>query len=54
MQQEPPREPRNILPDFIIPAMALAFTIYYLTTITEVPWISQASAVFVGITSPPL
>jgi hypothetical protein len=48
MQQEPPREPRNILPDFIIPALALVFTIYYLTTITEVPWISQASAIVVG------
>ena len=48
MQQEPPREPRNILPDFIIPGLALAFTIYYLTTITEVPWTSQASAVLVG------
>jgi len=42
------REPaRNVLPDLIIPALAVAFAIYYLTTITEVPWISQASAVFV-------
>jgi len=41
-------EPRNILPDCIIPAMAVCFTIYYLTTITEVPWISQASAVVVS------
>ena len=48
MRHEPPQEPRNILPDFIIPALALAFTIYYLTTITEVPWISQASAIVVG------
>ena len=28
--------------------MALAFAIYYLTTITEVPWIAQASAVVVS------
>jgi len=28
--------------------MALAFTVYYLTTITEVPWISQASAIVVS------
>jgi len=48
MQQEPPREPRNVLPEFIIPALALGFTIYYLSTITEVPWTSQASAVLVG------
>jgi hypothetical protein len=39
---------RNILPDCIIPVAALVFTIYYLTTITEVPWISQASAIFVS------
>jgi hypothetical protein len=36
------------LPDCIIPALALIFTIYYLTTITEVPWISQASAIVVS------
>ena len=40
--------PRNVLPDLIIPAMALAFAIYYLTTIQEVPWIAQASAVVVS------
>ena len=40
--------PKNILPDLIIPTMALIFAIYYLTTITEVPWIAQASAVLVS------
>ena len=40
--------PRNVLPDLIIPALALAFAVYYLTTITEVPWIAQASAVVVS------
>lgn len=48
LQQDPQHKPRNILPDCIIPAIALIFTIYYLTTITEVPWISQASAVVVS------
>ncbi len=48
MPQDPPPPPRNILPDCIIPGLALAFTIYYLTTITEVPWTSQASAVVVS------
>ena len=48
MKQESSKQPRNILPDFIIPVLALGFTIYYLTTITEVPWISQASAILVG------
>lgn len=37
-----------MLPDLIIPVLALGFTAYYLTTITEVPWISQASAITVG------
>ncbi len=48
MPQDPPPPPRNILPDCIIPGLALAFTVYYLTTITEVPWTSQASAVVVS------
>ena len=40
--------PKNVLPDLIIPILALAFTVYYLTTITEVPWIAQASAITVS------
>ena len=48
MNLEPQQKPRNILPDCIIPALAFAFTVYYLTTITEVPWISQASAIVVS------
>jgi hypothetical protein len=48
LNNEPQQKPRNILPDCIIPALALAFTVYYLTTITEVPWISQASAIVVS------
>lgn len=41
--------PKNILPDLIIPVMSAAFAIYYLTTITSVPWIAQASAVLVSV-----
>lgn len=49
MAQDSPRKPpRNVLPDLVIPLLALGFTGYYLTTITEVPWISQASAVTVS------
>ena len=48
MDQQTEPQPRNILPDCIIPAMAVCFTVYYLTTITEVPWISQASAIVVS------
>ena len=43
-----PKAPKNVLPDLIIPVLALAFSVYYLTTITEVPWIAQASAVVVS------
>ena len=39
---------KNVLPDLIIPGLALAFTVYYLTTIIEVPWIAQASAITVS------
>jgi hypothetical protein len=42
------QEPKNVLPDLIIPILAFAFAVYYLTTITEVPWISQASAMIVS------
>ena len=48
MDQHTEPQPRNILPDCIIPAMAVCFTVYYLTTIIEVPWISQASAIVVS------
>ena len=48
MSEDPLEKPRNILPDCVIPALALGFTGYYLTTITEVPWISQASAIVVS------
>jgi hypothetical protein len=45
---DPKQRPRNVLPDLVIPLLALAFTGYYLTTITEVPWIAQASAIVVS------
>jgi hypothetical protein len=48
MPSAPDNAPRNVLPDLIIPLLAFGFTVYYLTTITEVPWIAQASAVFVS------
>ena len=48
MRKQTERPPRNVLPELIIPALALAFAIYYLTTITEVPWIAQASAMLVS------
>ncbi len=42
-------EPRNVLPDLVIPVLAVGFTAYYLSTITHVPWIAQASAVTVSV-----
>lgn len=48
MDSDRPSKPRNALPDLIIPILALVFTAYYLTTITEVPWIAQASAITVS------
>lgn len=45
---DPKQRRKNVLPDLIIPFVALAFTVYYLTTITEVPWIAQASAITVS------
>ena len=48
MNNDKSKQPKNVLPDLIIPILAFVFAIYYLTTITEVPWISQASAVTVS------
>jgi hypothetical protein len=48
MSEDSNSQPKNVLPDLIIPVMALVFTAYYLTTITEVPWIAQASAILVS------
>ena len=39
---------KNVLADLIIPVLAFGFTVYYLSTITQVPWIAQASAVTVA------
>lgn len=48
MSQPPEPPPRNVLPELIIPALAMLFALYYLTTIREVPWIAQASAMLVS------
>lgn len=50
MKQPPDSPPRkNVLPELIIPVLAMLFAIYYLTTITDVPWIAQASAMLVSV-----
>ncbi len=42
------REKKAIGGDLIIPIAALAFTVYYFTTIIDVPWTAQVSAFFIG------
>ncbi len=42
------RERKAIGGDLIIPVAALAFTVYYFTTIIDVPWSAQVSAFFIG------
>ena len=42
------REKKAIGGDLIIPVAALVFTVYYITTIIDVPWTAQVSAFFVG------
>ena len=41
-------EPRPIGAQLIIPIAAIAFTLYYFTTIVDTPWTAQVSAFFVG------
>ena len=41
-------EPRPIGAQLIIPIAAIAFTIYYFSTILDTPWTAQVSAFFVG------
>lgn len=46
----PPRdaEPRPIGAQLIVPIAAIAFTVYYFSTILDSPWTAQVSAFFVG------
>ena len=39
---------KHIGGELVIPGLALAFTLYYFTTIIDVPWTAQVSAFFVG------
>lgn len=43
------RERKHIGADLVIPAAALAFTLYYFSTIIDSPWTAQVSAFFIGI-----
>ncbi len=39
---------RTVGPDLIIPVAAIAFTLYYFSTILDSPWTAQVSAFFIG------
>ncbi|MDA1327130.1 MAG: tripartite tricarboxylate transporter TctB family protein [Proteobacteria bacterium] len=41
-------EKKHLGGELVIPGLALAFTLYYFTTIIDVPWSAQVSAFFVG------
>lgn len=41
-------ERKSIGSELLLPVAALCFTIYYFSTITDVPWTAQVSAVIVG------
>ncbi len=41
-------EKKHIGSDLVIPAAALAFTLYYFSTIINSPWTAQVSAFFIG------
>lgn len=49
-EPDPPRPPsrRPVGGDLIIPIAAVAFTLYYFTTIVDSPWEAQVNAFFVG------
>lgn len=42
------KQKKSIGGDLVIPILAVAFTLYYLSTILEAPWEAQVNAFFVG------
>ncbi|NNU81087.1 hypothetical protein HMH01_11635 [Halovulum dunhuangense] len=48
MAQEPSRPERQLGGELIIPVLAVAFTLYYFTTIWNSPWTAQVSAFLIG------
>jgi len=48
MAEKSDKAPKAVGGEMILPAVAIVFSIYYFTTITEVPFSAQVSALFVG------
>ena len=48
MNETEKTEKKHLGGDLVIPVAALAFTLYYFSTIIDSPWTAQVSAVFIG------
>ena len=48
MNEPEKTEKKHLGGDLVIPVAALAFTLYYFSTIIDSPWTAQVSAVFIG------
>jgi hypothetical protein len=48
MNEPEKTEKKHLGGDLVIPVVALAFTLYYFSTIIDSPWTAQVSAVFIG------
>ena len=48
MAYDPDREPRHLGADLVIPVLAVAFTLYFFSTIWNSPWTAQVSAFAIG------
>ncbi len=48
MNEPEKTEKKHLGGDLVIPLAALAFTLYYFSTIIDSPWTAQVSAFFIG------
>jgi len=48
MNEPEKTEKKHLGGDLVIPVAALAFTLYYFSTIIDSPWTAQVSALFIG------
>ncbi|MEK9710344.1 MAG: tripartite tricarboxylate transporter TctB family protein, partial [Alphaproteobacteria bacterium] len=45
---QPDQPKKNVAGEFIIPALSVVFTLYYVSTIVDSPWTAQVNAFLVG------
>ena len=48
MSDRPEDGPRQVGGDLVIPVLAVAFTLYFITTILDSPWTAQVNAFLIG------